>query len=225
MDQVKKYFSSYIKEANLNSIKIKTKSKMVADVSVAGGTIYLNEKIAVSRSQLKALIAHEIGTHIMTFKNGVLQPFSIFNKGLAGYLSTQEGLAIYNSQQVDYSQRRLSVLAKNVLLISKLDKYSFRDIFDDILDYGYQKKTAWKMAVKLKRGLTNTAQGGGFTKGYLYLKGLRQIENFISKGGDHKDLYYGKINIKDLDKVKAIKGIRAPKYVFNAKILEKIMNS
>ena len=39
------------------------------------------------------------------------------------------------------------------------------------------------------------------------------VQDFVKKGGDIKDLYYGKINLKDLDIVKKVKGLKPPKYL------------
>ena len=41
-----------------------------------------------------ALLAHEVGTHIVTYVNGKAQPFRQLYAGLAGYEAFQEGIAV-----------------------------------------------------------------------------------------------------------------------------------
>ncbi len=39
------------------------------------------------------------------------------------------------------------------------------------------------------------------------------IIDFVDKGGDIRDLYYGKINLNDLDIAKKVKGLKDPVYL------------
>jgi len=39
------------------------------------------------------------------------------------------------------------------------------------------------------------------------------IQDFVKKGGDLRELYYGKTNLNDLDIVKKVKGLKAPTYL------------
>jgi hypothetical protein len=71
----------------------------------------------------------------------------------------------------------------------------------------------WKLCVKSKRGLKNTKLKTAFTKDAMYFTGVREIETFVAKGGQVKDLYIGKIGIKDLPLMKNVKGLVDPKFL------------
>jgi len=90
---------------------------------------------------------------------------------------------------------------------------SFIDVYNEVLKYGFDSERAWKVALKAKRGLTDTSKPGAFTKDFVYYKGHKMIKKFIRDGGDLRELYYGKMNIDDLDIVKKVKGLKPPIYL------------
>ncbi|MFH0837758.1 MAG: tyrosine/phenylalanine carboxypeptidase domain-containing protein, partial [Patescibacteria group bacterium] len=74
-------------------------------------------------------------------------------------------------------------------------------------------RSAWRVALKAKRGLGDTGKPGAFTKDFVYYKGYKMVKDFAAKGGDLRDLYYGKINLSDLEIVKKVKGLKSPIYL------------
>jgi hypothetical protein len=84
------------------------------------------------------------------------------------------------------------------------EKYSFAELFQYLKSRGMQEKSAVNMSFRVKRGLSDTSQPGAMSKDYCYYKGLKSIENFVSGGGNIKDLYYGKYNLKDLETIKSL---------------------
>lgn len=72
---------------------------------------------------------------------------------------------------------------------------------------------SFQTALRVKRGLEDTGQKGAFTKETVYFSGYLQIQNFVSEGGDLKDLYIGKFNLKDLQKVKSLPHLEKPFYL------------
>ena len=75
---------------------------------------------------------------------------------------------------------------------------------------GCDADRALNKAIDIKRGLADTSEPGGFTKGIVYFRGLRAIEQFIAEGGDLRRLYIGKIALEDLDVCEKIAGVKAP---------------
>ncbi|MFA6527950.1 MAG: tyrosine/phenylalanine carboxypeptidase domain-containing protein, partial [Candidatus Gracilibacteria bacterium] len=69
------------------------------------------------------------------------------------------------------------------------------------------------VAVKVKRGFEDTSLKGAFTKDYLYFKGFKAVKEFESTGGDVRDLYVGKFNLRDLDVVKKIPNLVKARYL------------
>jgi hypothetical protein len=39
------------------------------------------------------------------------------------------------------------------------------------------------------------------------------VKAFVARGGDLRDLYYGKTNLEDLEIVKKVKGLKSPMYL------------
>lgn len=213
--EAKILFEQAIQDFGLKGWVVKIKKEMVSD-AIAGkeNSIMLREDALFSEERLKGTLAHEIETHVFTAMNGSLQPYKIFQRGLADYLATEEGLAVYNQQKTESSIIEKKYWpASSVIGIYKALSGSFADVYAELIRYGFGIDRAWKVALKAKRGLTDTSQPGAFTKDFIYFKGYRMILDFIEKGGDLHDLYYGKINLEDLDIVKKVKGLKAPVFL------------
>ncbi len=74
---------------------------------------------------------------------------------------------------------------------------SFVELFSDLSKYIEDPFRRWKYVLRVKRGLEDTSQPGGFFKDKVYLKGAVQILK-NRKIIDFDDLYCGKIHIEDL---------------------------
>ncbi|HAI98184.1 TPA: hypothetical protein DCL30_01405 [Candidatus Peribacteria bacterium] len=196
----------------LHDWQVVVKSKVVADSATGPKTIFLREGVDFSRPRIDALIAHEIETHALTTENGSHQPLALLRRGCAYYLDTQEGLAIYNQNRVlpPFHEKRYGP-ARSVLGIVFGLKHSFaktRQYLEEELRYSSQK--ALTKTIDIKRGLKDTSEHGGFTKGVTYLRGLRAIERFVDGGGDLRRLYIGKVSLRDLDLIEKIPSLLPP---------------
>ena len=166
----------------------------------------------MNQEKIDALILHEIETHILTAENGKRQPYELLNHGLADYLITQEGLAVYNTQigqNRPFSQNRA---AHSLMIgIHYAKTHSFAATFKYLHTIcGLRKANALNLTIKIKRGLTDTSRKGAFTKDLVYYRGYHQILEFIATGGQLRDLYLGKINHRDLETLKKIPEIKKP---------------
>jgi len=150
----------------------------------------------------------------LTAENGKNQPYEIFNRGMANYLETQEGLAVYNmSKRLHYSDKQNYRIFALVVAIENAFTMSFSKVFESLLQYNLPLERAFRSTVKVKRGLIDTSKRGCFTKDLKYFTGFLQIEEFIKNGGEIRDLYTGKFNLKDLSVIKKIQGIKPPKHL------------
>lgn len=206
-------FEKTFQEYNLHHWKIKVNRQMVSACSAGKeSTLFLREGVRFSEERLRMVIAHEIETHILTAENGKHQVYGLFNRGFGNFLETQEGLAIWNQEQVSTIVTEKHF--RSALLIFVVDfasKHSFAETYDYCLKLGMSSDRALQTVLKVKRGLGNTAKPGVFTKDSLYFSGYLQIQNFVANGGDLKDLYYGKYNLDDLAYIKRISQLREPK--------------
>src|SRR3972149_6612467 len=71
--------------------------------------------------------------------------------------------------------------------------------------YAEDQETAFTIAVKKKRGLTDTSHPGGFTKDLVYFEGFVDITRFmIANHFPIKELYFGKLSWRDVDRAKEL---------------------
>jgi len=149
-------------------------------------------------------------------ENGKQQPYKIFNRGLANYLETQEGLAMYNCEKVGSKPFRENYKAMaHVIAINKALSGSFVEVFEKILAFGLSMEQAFRSALKAKRGMADTSKPGAFTKDYLYWHGYHLIKKFIESGGEIADLYIGKISLNDVGEIRKMEKLQKPKYLPN----------
>ena len=206
----------FLKTKKLEHWKIKILEDSVAEIQVTKkNTILLKKGATFKENRLKALLAHEIGTHVFRFENGKLQPLRILERGTANYLETEEGLAIYNQNQLGINLGEKARTPELLIIaIYMADKMSFRDLFQFLKStHSADNETAWKLCIKSKRGLTNSENKTAFTKDLVYFSGKQKVEKFIKKEGKMSDLYVGKIHIEDLPLIQQIEGLKPPKFL------------
>lgn len=194
--------------------RIATKEMVTsARVNPLTRTLELRKKERFSRRYVQRLIAHELGIHALRAENGSLQPLRIFLHGTAGYLEVEEGLAAYAE---DYCGLMSTSILRNyagrVIAIAYAQNHDFVQTYKHLRKF-FNEKTAWKIALRVKRGLTDTSVPGAFTKDAIYLRGYRRIKRFVKRGGDISQLMVGKISIKDLEMVEYIPDVKPPKYL------------
>ncbi len=161
----------------------------VAGLIVSRGRLLINKSLALSPARVEPLLAHEVGTHLVTYYNGRLQPFQQLYSGLAGYEELQEGLAVLAEYLVGgLTRSRMRQLAARVVAVRHLTEgASFVETFR-VLErtYGFSQQVAYSITMRVYRG-------GGLTKDVIYLRGLRAILRYVSKGGNLEPLLVGKI--------------------------------
>lgn len=212
-EEVRAEFEKVLESYNMDDWRVKIKEGMVADCVVGkNNRLFIKEGVEFTKRRIKALTVHEIETHILTAENGKKQPYEIFSRGTANYLETQEGLAMYNVEQQrgEPFEENLKALGHVICIYESLN-FSFSEVFDKLIKLGVEEEQAFRSCLKAKRGFYDTSKKGAFTKDYIYYKGYYTVKNFIESGGQLEDLYIGKINLQDLEKIKAIPGIIPPR--------------
>lgn len=202
--------------AGLQRVGLTQWEVVVSDTSVARVQVTKTRKLLLSQQavftkhQLASVFAHEIETHAFRYENGLRQPYQIFSRGTADYLGTEEGLAIYNQRQL---QAPLGTRARGpeyaVFAIAKAAKCSFVQLFAELMEtFPLTPEDAWEICAKVKRGLSDTAQPGAFTKNHLYFSGYRAVSAFLQAPATHveryRSLYAGKIAIVDVPLIQGV---------------------
>ncbi len=184
---------------------------IVADCAVGRRVLLLKRTAQFTESRLLSLIAHEVETHVMVAENGRRQPYEIFERGGAGALETQEGLAIVNQDRVlpaGHEKRGWSALA--ALAVHHALSHSFADTRAYIRRLGFSDDRALRTCEKVKRGLCSTVEAGAFTRELVYLRGATQVREFLSHGGDLRRLYVGRVALQDLSICERVEGLLPP---------------
>ncbi|MBW3563239.1 MAG: DUF1704 domain-containing protein [Acidobacteria bacterium] len=161
----------------------------ITSLMVTNGTLCIPSTLSIPRSRLDALLHHEVGTHIVTWLNGKSQRLEQLYTGLAGYDELQEGLAVLAEYLVgQLSDARLRLLAGRVIAVSRrTEEVAFDDAFHELVDqHRFTPRQAFGIVVRVWRG-------GGLTKDAIYLRGLRNLLDYLADGGDMEILYMGKI--------------------------------
>lgn len=211
--QTEALFREYSKRYDFD-YKIEHSDKLSAIAMVLSNdqTLVLNMNHVFSKTDIAILTNHEIGVHMVTTMNSLLNPLKIFSHGFPNNVETQEGLAVFseymsNSLTLD----RLKVIAYRVIAVNTLEKgYDFVQTFKLLhSQYNLDADTAFKITLRVHRG-------GGFTKDYLYLTGLRKIYQFYQKDTNLTPLLAGKTSLEYLDHINYLydkKFAIPPKYI------------
>jgi uncharacterized protein (TIGR02421 family) len=156
---------------------------------VSRGNLLVGARIKVPRSRVDALIAHEVGTHIVTYINGRAQPFRQLSIGLPGYDELQEGIAVLSEYLVGgFSRPRLRLLAARVLAAHRMvEGADFVEVFRELdRAHDFAQRTAFNIVMRVFRG-------GGLTKDIVYLRGLVGVLAYLRDGGALEPLLVGKL--------------------------------
>ena len=205
-------FERVFQEYGLHHWRIKVNRHMVSACSAGKeSTLFIREGIKFSEERLRMVVAHEIETHILTAENGKQQGYGLFNRGFGNFLETQEGLAIWNQEQISTVDNEKNYRsAALIFVVEYARKHGFAETYDYCLKLSMTPDRALQTTLKVKRGLGDTSQAGVFTKDALYFSGYLQVQNFVVNGGNLKDLYYGKYNLDDLELIKKIPDLKEP---------------
>jgi len=207
-----KFFEEQLDLYKLKDWKVEIKENMISRCSVnKSNKIFLKKNVSFTQSNLTKLLAHEIETHVLTAENGKKQPYLIFQQGTANYLETQEGLATYNQEIALKMYPKNYFGAESFQAIKVALNHSFSEAYHILRnERNFDEYRALNLVLKTKRGLSDTSKKGGIAKQAIYFRGARKIEDFVKDGGDLKELYIGKIALKQLPKIKKIPSLNPP---------------
>jgi len=154
-----------------------------------GGNLLIGHEMSIPVGRAKALLQHEVGTHLVTYYNGAQQPLGLLRVGLAGYDGLQEGLAVLSEYLVGgLNLSRLRLLAARVIAVHDLTAgaalpQTYRRLTEE---FDFESRQAYTVALRVFRG-------GGLTKDAVYLRGLCDVLRYIQTGGKLEPLLVGKI--------------------------------
>ena len=199
--QTEQFFKEFSSRYDFSySIKHSDKMSAIAMVLNNVKTLVLNKNHTFSDNEIAVLTNHEIGVHMVTTMNGLLHPLKIFSHGFPNNEETQEGLAVFSEYMSNnLTVTRLKELAYRVIAIDSLAKgYSFSKTFRLLHNsYDLERESAFYITVRAHRG-------GGFTKDYLYLTGLKKVYDYYKQGNDLNLLLTGKVSLEYADEIQSL---------------------
>jgi uncharacterized protein (TIGR02421 family) len=162
---------------------------------VSRGNLLIGANISLRPSRVEALLHHEVGTHVLTYYNGLAQPLGQLATGLAHYDELQEGLAVLSEYLVGgLDASRMRVLAARVLAVHSLEQGAdFIETFRLLTrEHDFYEGTAFDITERVHAS-------GGFTRDVIYLRGVVRLMEYLRAGGELEPLYIGKIAARHTD--------------------------
>lgn len=208
LSEIEKKIEKYLINKKIYGVDIVFSYDTLSRISVIMGKeikISISKSASFKEEGLRATLAHEIDTHLVRHLNGLKSWWHIFKSWTAYYQRYEEGLAIWNGNQVlpdDYE--KISMYRKYVIT-HELSKFSFSKSAE-YLRFTYPERSLegiFKTIIRSKRGIINTSiTGVWYLKDKIYLEGFMEVQQRISANHDPKHMYKGKVKIDDLDYIK-----------------------
>ncbi|MFW6289328.1 MAG: flavohemoglobin expression-modulating QEGLA motif protein, partial [Mariniphaga sp.] len=197
----------------------------IDSMMVDKGIFFIPSKSRISKKRAEALIQHEIGTHVVTYYNGMNQPLKLLSSGIPGFEELQEGIAVLAEYlSGGLSAGRLKVLAGRVVAVDSLVNHrDFVTTFELLVQqYHFQPRRAFFIVTRVYRG-------GGFTKDAIYLRGFLALLKYLKEGNSLEPLLIGKIRqnylpvVEELISRNILKPVSIkPRYLFEDEALERL---
>jgi uncharacterized protein (TIGR02421 family) len=180
--------------------KVELREDISSGAMVSNGNFLIYKYSQFPKNRIEPLIHHEIGTHILTYFNGLSQPFKQLHTGLCGYDEMQEGIAVLSEYLCGgLTRNRVKTLAGRVIAVdAMINGATFTETFHLLKEeYAFMPKTAFTITMRVYRG-------GGLTKDAVYLRGFLNIFDYIASGGALDLLFVGKIAASHIPLVKEL---------------------
>jgi uncharacterized protein (TIGR02421 family) len=197
----------------------------VVGLMVTQGNLLVGGALDIPASRVEALLHHEVGTHVLTWYNGLAQPLGLMATGLAGYEELQEGLAVLAEHLAGgLPAARLRTLAGRVVAVHHVAHgadfvESYRELRGT---HGFSDLQAFTLCVRAHRS-------GGLTKDAIYLRGLVELLEYLEQDGDLDPLFLGKVALRHVPALRELRWREylrpaplEPRHLGNAKARERL---
>lgn len=165
-------------------------------------TVKIPKHFLASRARAARLLTHEIEVHALRTTNGTTSPILLLGRGLAGYIATDEGLAVAMQQKLK-TEESMDPGFWDAWAAALSKEEDFQSCFETIRDARRQLNialkienpdgeafdTAWRLMLRVSRGIHRpNAKGLGFRRDHLYRSGLVQVRQAIDTFGESEIL-------------------------------------
>ena len=173
-------------------------------VNLKEKSIKIREPININKDEVYSILKHEIETHILRQENYEQQVWFKKKKKykFKNHTETEEGLAIIH-EMLDNEKPLAYKSAINYLAVNIALHRSFTRVFKFFNQHWKDQERAWTWTLKKKREVRDTSKRIAFSKDLVYIEGFVKVIKYLKKHDfDPTDLYYGKLDIADLEKAK-----------------------
>lgn len=195
----------------LNDWRIKIVRR--SSIQIGGGkrgrtpVIRIPASLMVSAARATRLLVHEIEVHALRAANGTNSPLHLLGHGCAGYIRTDEGLAMYYQDTKAAKVRSVHLSGFWEAYTAALSaKRTFKDTFTELRQHLGQD-AAWRLCVRAYRGIRHPDKPGlGFFRDHLYRTGRMDVERAVKRRGEGvlPMLFAGKVGLSDLATLQAL---------------------
>jgi uncharacterized protein (TIGR02421 family) len=187
--RVSREMRCYHRQAAVFAGKAVVREDIYSGLLSSGGNLLIGRETRVPAHRVEGLLQHEVGTHLVTYYNGLAQPLKLLKVGLAGYDALQEGLAVLSEYLAGgLDNGRLRTLAARVASVDRMiGGATFVETYRELIrEYDFEPKVAYTIVLRVYRG-------GGLTKDAVYLRGLVEAIDFVASGGNLDVALVGKL--------------------------------
>lgn len=194
LDDIIAEVESYFTQEKLNPVPIRVSSNTFSRLAVAykkgSATIKISQDALVREGEIRAILEHEVGTHLRRYLAGIATGLHLFSDGTGYYIRDEEGLAVYNSLHHLPLGYEKNAMYHKYYLLSQVDTLSFSQTVALLHSVQSSKshERLFSNATRLKRGIIDTSISGQvgttYRKDKIYLDGYTLVRNWIEEGGD-----------------------------------------
>lgn len=144
-------------------------------------TVYIRRDARFSEREAACLATHEVEGHVLRAANAFVQPDPVARIALGDSRPTEEGIAAWLERSLDSTfPNRWRIFAARALAVDLAYNAGASSIVQALQPHlGWQDSAT--VALRVKRGLSDPEQPGGYTKDHAYLSGLTQITAHLSQ--------------------------------------------
>jgi uncharacterized protein (TIGR02421 family) len=166
--------------------------------------VYIKADLMFFPNEAERLKTHEIAVHLLRAENGNNQDYIIFKRGLAGYLETEEGLAVYYENKRGVCDlRQMKVYAGRLKAVELTKNLSFVEAFDTLNEW-FPRDISYRLCARVKRGITDTSCAGALTKDMHYISGYLKAKKLLYEHDFTNELFCGKTGFDDINEIRAL---------------------
>lgn len=141
--------------------------------------IILPKDRTMSVGKAARLLTHEIEVHALRMYNALNGPLHVLRRGTAGYINTEEGLALYCQQYYSGHAWKRTPGFWDAYACALARETDFTQTYRTIEKLRGPKE-AWRVCVRVYDGITDTSKPGvGFFRDHIYRTGFLEIKKAI----------------------------------------------